>query len=435
MHPHARSVFIGLLFLSVTLHAQVGHWEGAIHAPQMEVPIAVDFAKSAGGELTATFDNPMRQVRGFPLANVAVQGSAVTFEIKATGGGTFRATLDDDGKSMKGTFTTRVPDGQPLELPFELKRTGEAVIEAPAKSAAVAKALEGQWSGTLEVEGTQRRIVLTLTNHADGTAKGVLAADGTEVPIARIVQKGADVTLDVKTIGGTYSGTLDAAGAELTGTWTQGPFRGPLVFRREGLVERWAKAAGGREKVAAIRSMYREASISVGGYEGTIKVWRTADGKYRKEEQVAAFSAVEIFDGTNGTLQQGGGPARPLAGPELARARSTAFANSGAMFFAFFPERRRGTVSLDGEDTIVLRPEGGIDWRVTLDPATSLPKQMVHQQNGRTITVTFAAYETVDGVTLEKEIHRSTGDPRMDAVIRFTKTVINPAVEAALFVP
>jgi hypothetical protein len=181
--------------------------------------------------------------------------------------------------------------------------------------------------------------------------------------------------------------------------------------------------------------MYREASISVGGYEGTIKVWRTADGKYRKEEQVATFSAVEIFDGTSGTLQQGGGPARPLAGSELARARSTAFANSGAMFFAFFPERRRGTVSLDGEDTIVLRPEGGIDWRVILDPKTSLPKQMVHQQNGRTITVTFAAYETVDGVTLEKEIHRSTGDPRMDAVIRFTKTVINPSVEAALFVP
>ena len=122
-----------------------------------------------------------------------------------------------------------------------------------------------------------------------------------------------------------------------------------------------------------------------------------------------------------------------MAGAELARARSTAFANSGAMFFVFFPQRRRGAIALEGDRTIVLKPEGGIDWRVTLDGETSLPKTMTHQQNDRTITVTFAAYETVDGVTLEKEIHRSTGDPRFDAVIRFMKTVINPPLDATLF--
>src|SRR5260370_39089379 len=33
----------------------------------------------------------------------------------------------------------------------------------------------------------------------------------------------------------------------------------------------------------------------------------------------------------------------------------------------------------------------------------------------------------------EKEIHRSTGDPRLEATIRFTKTVINPPVDASLF--
>jgi len=103
------------------------------------------------------------------------------------------------------------------------------------------------------------------------------------------------------------------------------------------------------------------------------------------------------------------------------------------MLFAFFPERRRGAVDIEGDNTIVLKPEGGVEWRVVLDPQTSLPKTMVHQEGERTITVTFVAYETVNDIKFEKEIHRSAGDPNRSAVIRFTKTVINPPVESSLF--
>jgi len=198
-------------------------------------------------------------------------------------------------------------------------------------------------------------------------------------------------------------------------------------------IDRWAEAVGGRERVAAIRSIYREATIQVMGFEGSIKAWHTFDGKYRKEEQVATFSAVEIFDGTTGTIRQGAGPARPLQGAELALARSKTFANWNAVFFAFFPERRRGSVAIQGDHGIVLTPAGGIDWRITLDPQTLLPAAMIHQEGERTITVTFVSYETVDGVKFEKEIHRTAGDPRSAAVIRFTKTVLNPPVDPSIF--
>jgi hypothetical protein len=205
------------------------------------------------------------------------------------------------------------------------------------------------------------------------------------------------------------------------------------AFATDNPADRWAKAVGGREKVATIKSIYREATIELGGYQGSIKAWHTAEGKYRKEEQIAMFSSIETFDGTNGTVQQGVAPPRTMAGTDLARAKSTAFANWNAAFFVFFPERRHGNVAIEGDDTVVLQPEGGIDWRVTLDPQTSLPKTMVHKEGDRTIIVTFVSYETVDGIKFEKEIHRSTGDPRFDAVIRFTKTVINPPVDASLF--
>jgi len=201
----------------------------------------------------------------------------------------------------------------------------------------------------------------------------------------------------------------------------------------DGPVERWAKAVGGRDKVAAIKTIYREGTIEAGAFQGTIKVWHTADGKYRKEEQVAMFSSVEICDGTNVSLRKGAEPQK-LAGEELALERSKAFANSNAIFFVFFPQRHRGgSIAADGDDAIVFKPEGGVEWRVTLDPKTSLPSTMTHKEGDRTIAVSFASYETIDGIQFEKEIRRSNGEGRPGAIITFTKTVINPAVDASMF--
>ena len=209
-------------------------------------------------------------------------------------------------------------------------------------------------------------------------------------------------------------------------------FLAPAALAADGPVERWAKAIGGREKVAAVKSVYREGTIEVGAFQGTIKVWHTAEGRYRKEEQVAMFSSVETCDGTNVRLERGGAPARRLAGEELAVERSKAFANSNAMFFVFAP-KPRGSVSAEGEDAVVFVPEGGVEWHVTLDPKTSLPATMTHKEGARTITVSFPSFETVDGVMFEKEIRRSAGDGMPGAVIRFTKTVVNPPVEPSMF--
>jgi hypothetical protein len=90
-------------------------------------------------------------------------------------------------------------------------------------------------------------------------------------------------------------------------------------------------------------------------------------------------------------------------------------------------------VAAEGAHTIVLKPDGGIDWRIRLDPQTSLPATMVHKEGEKTITVVFVSYETVEGIKFEQEIERSTGDPRFHAVNRFTKTVINPTIDPSLF--
>jgi hypothetical protein len=206
----------------------------------------------------------------------------------------------------------------------------------------------------------------------------------------------------------------------------------PYGLAGDEVIDRWAIAVGGREKVTAIKAIYREANLEFGPYKGTLKVWHTADGRYRKEEKIGDLSTVEIFDGTKGAIKEGDAPVREMTSAELEISKAKRFANANAMFFAFFPDRRHGTISTEADGTIVLKPEGGIEWRVLLDAQTSLPKTMVHTEGDRTITVTFDSFETVDGIKLEKEIHRSAGGPA-SAVIRFTKTVINPPTEAGLF--
>jgi len=201
----------------------------------------------------------------------------------------------------------------------------------------------------------------------------------------------------------------------------------------EDQLDRWAQAVGGRDKVATIKSVYREASLKYGEYEGTLKIWHTSDGKYRKEEQVAIYSLIETFDGADGWVKQGDAAPHQMNAAELQLATSRRFANSNAMFFAFFPDRRRGTVALEGDNIVVLKPEGGVDWRVELDRKTWLPSTMVHKEAAQTITVTFDSYETVDGIKFEKQLHRSAGDPTRGAVITFTKTVLNQPADPSLF--
>jgi hypothetical protein len=232
-----RSIRMSLLvalFLSVpSLYAQPadpsGHWEGAIQAPGKDVKIEIDLA-TKDGKLAGTFGTPEQNESGFPLSNVAAQGTSVSFEIKATsGGGTFKGALSADGKTMSGDFIT----AHGMSIGFSLTRTGEARVEALLPSPPVAKALEGKWTGTLDANGVPHQIGLKMANHPDGTATGsVISSEGVEINITRITNKGSSLTLEVRNVGGSYAGTLNADGTELAGTWTQGKFVAPLTFRR-----------------------------------------------------------------------------------------------------------------------------------------------------------------------------------------------------------
>jgi hypothetical protein len=231
-------LIIGLaLLLPVGLLAQhrpdpSGHWEGTIRTPEMAIAIEVDFATNTG-ELVGTISVPPQNLKGFPLIIEVAEPRSLTFRFRgAPGNRLFQGTVSEDGQSIAGQF---VQSG--FTMPFDLTRKGEAQIEAPVKSAAIGKELEGPWSATLEgsyPNGIPRRIVLMLSNQPDGTSTGTVfnPGDGLEVPITSITQKASSITLDLRAVSGSYSGTVNADGTEMVGTFIQGTAVLPLTFKR-----------------------------------------------------------------------------------------------------------------------------------------------------------------------------------------------------------
>ena len=209
-----------------------GHWEGAIQVSGMEVRMEIDLVKNSKGELSGTFGQPAQHLTGLPLANLAVDGRSVSFQIKggAPGERAFKGTVSADGTSMSGDFASH----QVGTVAFTLTRTGDPRFEPTPRIAAIGQALEGTWNGTLDANGMPIRLILTMTNQPDGTAMGnvVNVDEGLELPITSITHKASSLTLEIKAAGGSYSGALNAEGTELVGTFTQGPAAMPLTFRR-----------------------------------------------------------------------------------------------------------------------------------------------------------------------------------------------------------
>ena len=225
-----------LFFVPVSSPAQTavnpsGHWEGTIQAPEMETKIEIDLARDGNGALTGTFGQPGERLTGLPLSDFALEGTSIRFQIKGKPGErAFDGKLSADGKSISGSFTM-----QGFPMPFSLTRTGDANIAASSGGPRLGNELVGSWDGTLDVRGTLVRLTLTMANRPYGTSvASILNVDqGLEIPVSAITQAGSSVTLEVKSINGSYTGAVNGSGTELAGTFSQGAGSLPLTFHKK----------------------------------------------------------------------------------------------------------------------------------------------------------------------------------------------------------
>jgi uncharacterized protein (TIGR03067 family) len=98
----------------------------------------------------------------------------------------------------------------------------------------IPKELEGTWEGALDASGKALRVLVKVSNGADGLGAGTLASldqgTGAESPIVAVVQIKSRLKFIVPGLRGTYDGELK--GGQLAGTWSQGRVTLPLILKR-----------------------------------------------------------------------------------------------------------------------------------------------------------------------------------------------------------
>jgi len=205
-----------------------GHWTGVLDTPAQPLDVEVDLKPGTPPAWVGTISIPAQNLTAFPLQQIEVQGTSVSFVMaNVPGTPTFKGTVAADGATISGDFTQG-----PGSLPLKLTRKGDAVIVPPAKSTVITKDLEGAWSGALSVGGQTLRLTLKLANGPDAATGSMVSLDqgSVEIPITTITQDGSHLTLELPAIAGKYSG--DLKDGKLVGTWSQGPGSAPLEFTR-----------------------------------------------------------------------------------------------------------------------------------------------------------------------------------------------------------
>jgi hypothetical protein len=227
----ALSVVLGLGGFVAALSAQGdmrGHWSGAVETHDGSMAMEVDLDKTASGWI-GSITIPARGTSGLPLDGITFAEGKGSFHLP---GGPepvgFTGILSADGKALEGTFAAG-----PQSLPLRLTRTGDAKVELPKPSPAVAPEFVGSWEGTINF-GTPLRIVLTISNGKDGAEARAVSLDqgNAQIPVNAVTQKDAKLTLDVKAASGSYEGEINKEGTEINGTWTQRGLSTALLLKK-----------------------------------------------------------------------------------------------------------------------------------------------------------------------------------------------------------
>ena len=220
----------GLCFTAAAQDGPRGHWEGSLETPNRTIEMKIDIDKTDKGWM-GSMVNPQNNAP-VPLSGVAFADGKLSFRLMGGGENAplFTGALSADGKSLDGEIVAG-----PNAMPLKLKKTGEAKVDVPKPSPAVAKEFIGKWAGALDVNGNALRIEITIKNGDGGAMASLTSLDqgGGDIPANSIEAKDGKLSLKVNAIGGGYEGQLNKDGTEMTGEWSQNGNALPLNLKKK----------------------------------------------------------------------------------------------------------------------------------------------------------------------------------------------------------
>src|SRR5262245_30507620 len=201
-----------------------GRWEGTAHIPDDELTVIVDLAQE-NGAWVGSMIIPGLDVKGAPLADIAVKLPDVSFSVKGSLGVKLKLQFDGNGK-MAGNF-----EQAGNRAPTTLLKTGPPQVEHPPRNTPVAKELEGEWKGDYQMLGYTRHVSIKFTNRGPGGAAVEFVIVGrrtNNLPVDLVTQEGDLISVDSHEIGISFEGRL--RDGRLSGAIRQGAIETPLVL-------------------------------------------------------------------------------------------------------------------------------------------------------------------------------------------------------------
>jgi hypothetical protein len=203
----------------------------------------------------------------------------------------------------------------------------------------------------------------------------------------------------------------------------------------EALLDRWARAVGGVDRLRRIENVYVKSAHTGTGGAGDVEEWMTRAGQRRQVSRLALDPVVVTYDGTT-AWQLRASRARKLPAEEAAGQRGAALTGTLAHLVPGQPGVR---VELLGDDPSgrchALRVQvggGGTGTIVHLDKATALPARTLVQFPSGPFTFENLEWREFDGVKLPSRIRiTSAGGYRAEETLQEVRW--NDAFDAALF--
>ncbi|MBP7148143.1 MAG: hypothetical protein KBD01_11395, partial [Acidobacteria bacterium] len=196
-----------------------GRWEGAIQIGATNLGIVVEFA-GQGDELRATIDIPQQGASGLGLTNVRFAPPRVRFDLPAGPGlAEFDGELKEDG-SIGGSFEQAGARGT-----FSMKRAAAAPA---AEAAAPPPAIEGRWSGAIEIAGSRLGISVAFARVGSRMSAtiDIPEQDAEGLPLNNVRAEGSRVSFELPAGPGlaVFDGTLQER--RIGGSFRQGGMAG-----------------------------------------------------------------------------------------------------------------------------------------------------------------------------------------------------------------
>lgn len=220
-------VFLSILITTTISFAQdiTGDWNGKLNANGAELRLVLHLTKNADGSLKATLDSVDQGANGIPVSSATLKDSKLNLKVDAVSGA-YEGKVNTDASEIAGTWT------QGASLPLTFHRGGVAV--KPAPKPAKASDIDGDWLGTLDTGMGRLRLVLHVINTEDGLSATLDSLDQNAkgIPVTSITRNGSSLKFEVKSVGGSYEGTISSDLGAFTGTWSQLGKSWPLALKR-----------------------------------------------------------------------------------------------------------------------------------------------------------------------------------------------------------